>query len=436
MSYLHLPTGIPDFSKAVISLWCRAPKAKVEAAAQSRLVLEGGDPNFPILQGILPLVTFGQPQISKSYTTPLRNVAVIHPNPNDPLEPDSGTTYNTIIYAPGPDHDADPSYIGLYCASDGTFRFVFHFQMKDYMSFSATSFITTKMDIYSGADPSAPVPTLGNGVVGLFPNVGVAKIQDVSYVDQLQPELFEVNSGNYYLPDDWHHVLFSFDIGGTVSIGTPFASSTCRLWYAIDDIDYRGAENMQPYRDTGGQWGPDTLDPNAILTSNAWRYSGSDPNWQAIHYYQNHYVGLPAGSYTPPPIPAGGHPFGIPAPTKYVDGIFQVEMAEFQMWTGVTLDTGVEKNRRAFVDKDGEPVPPDAAEKLLGKRPENLLHGSRNWVNGRNTGSLGVSNDGALIPSGQFTPTGKIDPYKPDPSLHGPQQRRSVPIRLTRNARL
>ena len=135
-------------------------------------------------------------------------------------------------------------------------------------------------------------------------------------------------------------------------------------------------------------------------------------------------------------------------------------MAEFQLFTGVTLDTSVEENRRAFVDEDGVPVPPEGkpptedkpdgekppAEKLLGKRPDIVLHGSGDWSDGNNTGSLGVDNDGDNIPSGQFEPTGAIPSYTPDPSLHGPQspspttRRKAGPVRLTRkpvaNARL
>jgi hypothetical protein len=97
-------------------------------------------------------------------------------------------------------------------------------------------------------------------------------------------------------------------------------------------------------------------------------------------------------------------------------------MAELQIFTDVTLDTGDEPKRRAFIDyvrdndgnpiedEDGkrtlEPVDPEKAEELLGKKPEILLHTSANWKAGNNTGSLGP-----------FTPTGGINSYKPDPSL-------------------
>jgi hypothetical protein len=96
-------------------------------------------------------------------------------------------------------------------------------------------------------------------------------------------------------------------------------------------------------------------------------------------------------------------------------------MAEFQMWTGISLDTGEEENRRLFidferddkgdpVDEELKPVAPKVAEKALGKRPDVTLHGSSKWKAGRNAGT-----------AGQLKPTGRIITYKPDPNLHGEQ---------------
>jgi hypothetical protein len=427
MSYLTLSNGIPDFSKAVISLWFRVPKESVKAAA-GHMIDQG---NFPLMQSILPLVTFGRPQKLKIYDEYRHNVGIIHPYPINPNEPDPATTYVTSYYLAGPTYDVDPSYIGISCGGQGSsgerFWLEFHFQMEGYMAFSSTANITTQMDIWSGSDPAAPqdaaVP--GSGTVALFPNVGQAKIQAADYLNNTQPEYFTVSTANSYKSDEWHHLLLSFDIGGSVSVGTPFASSTCRLWYAIDDMDYRGAENMTPYRDLAGQWGPDTLDPNAILTRNAWVYSGQDPNWEYPKYYQNHFIGLPQGSFSGGKIPSTGAAMGIPSSIKYQDGIFRVEMAEFQMWTGRTLDTGIKSNRRAFVSEHGEPVDPTGdkddprgpGERLLGKKPEILLHGSGDWEIGYNTGTLGIGADDKPLAAGQFKPTGGIKQFEPDPSL-------------------
>lgn len=429
MSYLTLPNGIADFSKAVISLWFRVPKESVKAAA-GHIIDQG---NAPLMQSILPLVTFGRPQKLQIYDELRHNVGIIHSY--RPLEPDPATTYITPYYLPGLTYDVNPSYIGILCGGQGSsgdrFWLEFHFRMEGYMAFSSTQYITTQMDIWSGSDPAAPqdAGVRGSGTVALFPNVGKAQIKPADYLSSTEPEYFTVSTDNAYKSDTWHHLLLSFDIGGSVSVGTPFASSSCRLWYAIDDIDYRGAQNLMPYRNTAGQWGPDTLDPNAILTRNAWAYSGQDPNWEAPQYYQNHFIGLPQGSFSGGKIPSAGAAMGIPSSIKYQGGIFRVEMAEFQMWTGRTLDTGITRNRRAFVSADGEPVDPTGdtddprgpGERVLGKKPEILLHGSGDWEIGYNTGTLGITEDSegeiTELPGGQFKPTGGIEEFQPDPSL-------------------
>jgi hypothetical protein len=57
------------------------------------------------------------------------------------------------------------------------------------------------------------------------------------------------------------------------------------------------------------------------------------------------------------------------------------------------------------------------AAKLMGRKPDILLHRSGNWKQGRNTGTLGVDASGKPIPSGQFGHFGTILKYKPDPSI-------------------
>jgi hypothetical protein len=115
-------------------------------------------------------------------------------------------------------------------------------------------------------------------------------------------------------------------------------------------------------------------------------------------------------------IPVNGNPIGIPAGSdlyKYNTG---VEMAEFQMWANKTLDTSDINMRRLFIDANGEPVSPGAAERVLG-RPDILLHGASGWKSGSNTGKSGMTAEGDVIPAGQFEPVAKILQFKPDPQL-------------------
>jgi hypothetical protein len=418
VSYLSLANGIPDFSKAVISLWFRAPQKSVDAASQH---IVGA---FPILQQVLPLVTFGRPQKNKNYVAnPPINVA-IDKGLGDAIHEEIRPYMSSTGFSSIEPYDVDPCYVGLQCLGEQTlnrFRLIFNIQTATEMAPATSTFVTTGVEYYN---PNLPPPYTGplgqNGWIDYYTHT---IIDDASYVNNDQPQWFLVQSAETFKPDVWHHLLLSFDIGGEVSIGHPNASSACKLWYAIDDKDYRGSDNLQPYRDTD-----DGLGLNTILTEKVYHLSGPTP--AGGFKYMAHVVPPPSGALTGASVPAEDDPFGIPAPVKYVDAIFEVELAEFQMWTGITLDTGEEQNRRAFVDKDGFPVPPSAAEALLGKRPDILLHGSSKWIDGMNTGSLGVDGSGNTIASGQFTSTGMIDRYKPDPSLAPPA------VRLARNAGL
>jgi hypothetical protein len=101
-------------------------------------------------------------------------------------------------------------------------------------------------------------------------------------------------------------------------------------------------------------------------------------------------------------------------------------MAELQIFTGVTLDTGVKENRRAFINSKGQPVDeaygvakfrgiygpkspnvtPSVPIKLLGKKPDvAIVRSARNWISGFDFNRT------------KFRPHGKIRPVKPDPVL-------------------
>jgi len=216
-------------------------------------------------------------------------------------------------------------------------------------------------------------------------------------IGQQQPGGFSYSTEGMPAPDifvaadTWHHLITSFD----VSTGTHGS-----LWLAFDDHNYNGpqlypsGEVARSYVGDGG--------------------GGSDPN--AIDCVFNLFSGWFGYGFDPV-----DNPFGTPVPRDYAVHNLPVEMAELQIFTGRTLDTSIVDNRRAFIDADGKPVDPAAAALLMGKRPEVLLHGSGNWIAGRNTGSLGLRLPDTVIAAGQFTPTGKIDAYSPGPSLHGDQ---------------
>jgi hypothetical protein len=240
-------------------------------------------------------------------------------------------------------------------------------------------------------------------------------------------------SGEFDIPalaaGQWHHILISIDMsGGSTSHGLAAGepafsggaanySSTSLLYIAVDDVSYLAAPNT---------WFAGT---NKAVTGDSEAIANTS---QATNAVTNAPEGsIPSYSISDMSVPLGD--LGIPATTKYLDKIHKVEMAEFQMWTGVVIDTGIEANRRPFIDykrdgkgvpipdKDGKltliPVDPAKAAKLIGRKPDVELHKSSNWIKGANTGSTGVGPDGKPISAGQFKPTGVIKKYKPDPSI-------------------
>ena len=240
--------------------------------------------------------------------------------------------------------------------------------------------------------------------------------------------------------DRWHHLLISVNLAKITTHGTaskedeikplaPYLDSWSHLYMAFDDKNYTGY-------DLGGTFEDSLSDKNAVFTNESFDVAAT------IRTYETIYDDGPPGNQTSheeavggvakyslvPTVPAGV--IGIPASSPFVNNIYRVEMAEFMMWIGQTLDTSKEDNRRAFVDDTGKPVSPDkkasrtdpqsGSIELLGK-PDVMLHKSGNWKSGNNTGTIGIDSNGKKDPDYQFVPTAKIKTYHPDPSLHGPQ---------------
>jgi hypothetical protein len=454
MSYLTIPAGIPNFQKAVLSFWFRVPSETMASANN------------------ISLLAFGEPQQETELIPNWVNLCGDGASGADP-----GPQCPAIeSYSSGGIFDLNPCMIGLNCADPENAVLTINLQTKGIATGAAVGWV-------GDASASSPVPVsqdeinewsalantpgsgwilqrgsvLEGGAVIIYTHfVHASGISDLSDVElAAKRELFRVETVHSITPDSWHHFLLSFDLSNPIATrGPPVtdlasgrkfwdnvsegASSYARMWYAIDNVDYRGRSSdedgdvhyhMGPYsvdHDTarGEHPGPRGGDPNGILTENGWKtaYNGSP----AISF-GNQPLPIPTYDLSSTMLPAKDAELGIPAPTKYVDYVGRVEMAELQLFTGVTLDTGEEVNRRAFIDfkrDDGvpvddvlRPVDPQQAAALLGKKPEVLLHGSDKWIGGKNTGSLGIDLAGNPIPSGQFQPTGGIKTYTPDPSL-------------------
>jgi hypothetical protein len=461
MSYISNPNGIADLSKAVISLWFRVPK---ESMGADKVLL----------------LTFGKVQQETELIPNWENVCST-PGSGDPHDPGPFVP-GVTSYSSGGNTDLDPCSIFL----SGSDPAVLIFNLQ-------TNNIATGNGAGNVSDASAVSPKPADDAeIAIFeeqvntPGSGMI-LQNYSYTDPdgivtffryfilssgikdftddefaAKPEFFRVETLHPITPDQWHHLLLSFDLSSPiVTQGPPTdvvagpqwwnnvsegTSSFAKMWYAIDDVDYRGrtAEpdedgnpqyNMGPYsvdHDTarGESPGPRGGDPNGILTQAGWSVAyNSSPSIT----FGNQPYPRPEYSLTHVTLPAKDAELGLPASAKYAEQIVRVELAEFQMFTGVTLDTGVMANRRAFIDykrdakgapipdKNGDltlvPVPPAKAAKLIGRIPDVELHKSGNWIKGNNTGSTGEGQDGKPISAGQFKPTGVIKKYKPDPSI-------------------
>ena len=513
MGYLQLTKGIPDFTKIVISFWFRVPQAsldKAEAADTGEdesapfqgiipLLVMGkrgtGDiqTSFPESETLYYNTigysvtglgnTYQEEQIGDHRT---RGTFVY--NPGGTITPVPGTIMGTIrtLSVDGAAKPTDPVFVGI----DGGGLFV-NFETNKKAEVTNYGHLKSSVtpgfinghgpSLYSGPIPyqggphdAYPIGTVVQEWNWLFfpwlawPYGAYELIEDSSgwqpwpvgetivqkatfgYTDlsdtaisatgTIQSDLIAVTA------DQWHHVLISVDLKTIKTHGVSgagwseglaqYVDSAAKLYVALDD------QNFTEYN-LSSNWTEG--DPNEVLTEGGRDVAGATPDTDA----EGNEFGIPTYTLSDPKIPSGGAALGLPATAEFVANIYRVEMAELQIFTDVTLDTGDVKNRRAFIDRDGVPVLPlpkvdeqgnitaPPAAQLMGKHPEIVLHGAANWSQGYNTGTMGLTVDEEgnpiVIPNGQFGPTGEIITWAPDPTLYGPQNPAPPPaIRLAR----
>jgi hypothetical protein len=267
--------------------------------------------------------------------------------------------------------------------------------------------------------------------------------QDLAYDDGgvvLQSrgdDCFTALQGIVVKPDTWHHLLLSFDIShkshatsqnadstygdyGDTFVSHPLQlSNPCKIWAALDDVNYTGKNLRDQFLfNTPADFGiNDFLSRDTYLAAASeiggsskgagWNLEGSWIDALATSLKMDY-------TFAGEPLPTDS--FGIPTGPDMQSQMKHVEMAEFQMWLGKTLDTSTQTNRRLFIapkkNSDDEevlkPVTPKTASKELGD-PDILFHRSGNWKKGKNTADKANAHD--------FTPVGKIESYKPDPEI-------------------
>ena len=437
MSYLSSDVGLPDFRKAVISLWFRVPQTSVDAAKAD----QGYDKETMIGGSLVPLLVFGG--IVEGYNSPASRVersGVLTQHTGRlsygsfvedyPTTTETGFNFSTITDGFANPTRLSPSSIAVNCAGDYpviAIRLQTTSRPKRTGQFFNTATGTSSTDLYyitSGGGASAPPSFMREQD---WVHIG----DDVTdFILSGRPETFLIDGNVPIAPDVWHHLLVSFDIPED-EIGN--GKSSCRIWMAIDDVNCTG--------DALGTHTPDGFASNTLFPYGGGAYPDEPPlpiQTYESGWYSRGSIGDPpiftyvwidttvTGStvpityrFTPPPLV--GSPVSIPGPGGSPR---KVQMAELQIFTGVTLDTSVEANRRAFINSKGQPVDeaygvvkyrgiygpktpnvtPSAPIKLLGRSPDvAIVRSARNWMSG-----FGFNKT-------SFRPHGKIRPVKPDP---------------------
>jgi hypothetical protein len=499
VSYLTLPGGLPSFNKAVFSLWFIVTQdaidnATAEANAWIAANQNNNRPVLPPLFATIPLMTFGAP--GGTYNSYWReevgpagsgsyNISywIGTGGPADGQDPAPGdckflATHPTsgecqehtcpqsyawgVTYAKGRPQPLDCCYIGIRVVTsddvdpdnpDLTPSLAMKIQYGDiptmaWLDYSNETVAMSDQDWVSFGpnqeNCGTPAIICQDGTIQYYKSMATETVtkrddSDSWYYWLYGRESIGLPKGSSIKieADTWHHLLLSFDFSGSISANSEGASSSCKLYVALDDKNY--ARGDLPAHWVGNA-GPAT-DPNAVISLSCAFAAGRTgqpefendacQGWGALHESDSG-TGEPFLSWAPSNIPQG--PLGIPATPDRQNQVRHCEMAELQIFTGVTLDTRLDTNRRVFVDADGFPVDPVNPRKgdvfeigetpvppavhVLNKWPDVLLHGSGNWIKGFSV--AGTDDAGNPIFGPQFTPTGTIIRYIPDPSLYGP----------------
>jgi hypothetical protein len=363
--------GVPDTSRMLLSLWFRVPQATLTAAtAQFNTVWSpDGTISDSNLLGVMPLITFGV----------------------NPTGTNSFTGYSSR---------QGPSFIGIQCGNDLNFngdtppppRYNLVARLSyDTIVDAGGIFLNDHIEFGAVGDFS---------VWGLWaPFIGQGPDTDIGYLR--------------IKPDTWHHILVSFDMNGSCTgMAEGGISSSLHFFWALDDANYNGKYLYPAW--VGGYAnsypGSSQADLNAVASTGVFWIAepveSPPPNYPPPSY-----------TFSPGPVPMSGDPMALPTSSDNSEHLYQVEMAELQIWTNLSRDTSDVSVRRLFIDSKGKPVDPKIAAQALG-RPTVLLHGSGDWMKGKNTGTLPSGQEVDLPTSGiQFSPSGEIKAYKPDPAI-------------------
>lgn len=347
MGYLELPGGFTNFDRAVFSLWFRAPASSLGSATSL-----GGQ---SLLNNCVPLITLGRPNLDSSGQ-------------------DLGPSFIGI----NTDDDVPALAAAMHCGSRGSFT----------------------GNYYDGVGVCNP------------PRTPSAPARDYF-------SLFPAGEG-YRIPtpaDRWNHLMLSVSFVGGMSVtntpranfGTAGANWLC--WVRLNGVNYSGnALNDSGLRASTNHGGANQV--LSVCTSDVPVLE----NTPFISNYEGNQTFPPFGpicnpgseqfdaaySFSGASIDSSGRPIGVPASGAYSAYIQQIQMAELQIYTGVTCQSS-----SPFI-AGGRPANVSTAIAALGKHPNIYLGGtSENWITGVNQGSDG----------GIFNTVGTISNFAGGPTL-------------------
>lgn len=391
--------GTPDTSKGVVSVWVFVPAETAEAAEEG---FSGDGVDYEVFNGTIPLITWGDQQTGTIYEWFFPPVVV-----EDPADPENFGPYNLgnlSLVTGSHSNYRPPSYIGIKCEG-GELSVQTNFQSSTFPSCANTSVSIT--DIHLN-EPSGPY------TIGL-------EATDASYTDEGTPTFFGGTSLAAFTTDAWHHILISWDFTGGCSVmgtgttssdpGAPYGdyvTSDCKMWFSLDDENKHSTDLPALWiGDNGGD-----ADNNVIITELCASFSGEplmiiDSAPTDIEFGNpsvSESVDIPVSPISVPSSLAVNKPTDSVGGSTTVSPNLLIRMAEMQVFFGVTLDTSVEANRRAFITESGRPASPSLAADLLEQAPHVHFKTHTDFITGNNRGS-----------AGDFTPTGTINPFSPGP---------------------
>lgn len=373
MGFVQRTTGTAlDFNIVTISMFVKTPAAAITAAQEK---FEGNS-GFQFWMGVVPFLTWGT---QGSGTQSIIGTVLLG------NEPGIGDIFGTEISSTY-DCPQGPSYIGLRCQPDEDPVLEVLIQTSSAANCTATQVLAT-----------------GYELTGPPENTYEITYSDASEVDEDYNDFFGSRSQTVVTPDVRHHILISWDLsGGSATEGSGLdgesaefedsVTASSQMWMAFDDVNKTGF-------DLPMQWPGGGFDENRHTSYVAAHFAGA----------ANTPIGTPAvtlsvGTIPTEPVSCPGPATinrdigGSPGDTTSDAPVLNIQISELKIFTGVSLDTSVEANRRAFITSSGRAAHPSLAVDLMGKEPEVYFRTVADWEAGNNTGTAG-----AFVPTGTIT---------------------------------